>query len=60
MVNDGMGMVPLQSRDGIEAPSAMDRWAKWWEDIRVAATIFGVLLIVSVAAAVCVRLLLGI
>jgi hypothetical protein len=53
-------MVPPESRDGIEAPSAMDSWTKRLEDIRVAVTIFGVLLLVSVAAAVCVRLLLGI
>jgi len=38
----------------------MERWTKWREDIRAAATIFGVLLMVSVVAAVCVRLLLGI
>ncbi len=55
-----MGMGPIESRDGIEAPSAMERWTKWREDIRAAATIFGVLLMVSVVAAVCVRLLLGI
>ncbi|HET9000702.1 MAG TPA: hypothetical protein VFP86_13750 [bacterium] len=53
-----MAMGPIESRDGIEAPS--DSWTRWREDIRVAATIFGVLLLVSVAAAVCVRLLLGI
>ncbi len=53
-----MAMGPIESRDGIEAPSGT--WTKWREDIRVAATIFGVLLLVSVAAAVCVRLLLGI
>ena len=53
-----MAMGPIESRDGIEAPS--DGWTKWREDIRVAATIFAVLLLVSVAAAVSVRLLLGI
>ena len=53
-----MAMGPIELRDGIEPPS--DNWAKWRENIRVAATIFGVLLLVSVAAAVCVRLLLGI
>ncbi len=58
MAEGGIGMGPIESRDGIEAPS--DNWTRWREDIRVAATIFGVLLLVSVAAAVCVRLLLGI
>jgi hypothetical protein len=53
-------MGPIESREGIEVPSAVDNWTKWREDIRVAAMIFGVLLLVSVAAAVCVRLLLGI
>ncbi len=60
LVNEGKGMVAPESRDGIEAPQAMDRWTKWREDIRVAVTIFGVLLMVSVVAAVCVKLLLGI
>ena len=38
----------------------MERWTKWQEDIRAAVTIFGVLLMVSVVAAACVKLLLGI
>jgi FlaG/FlaF family flagellin (archaellin) len=37
-----------------------NRWTKWQEDIRAASTIIAVLLLVSVVAAVCVRLLLGI
>jgi len=38
----------------------MDRETRWREDLRAGFTIFGVLLLVSVAAAVYVRLLLGI
>jgi hypothetical protein len=55
-----MNMGSMESRDGIGTPSAMERWTKWREDIMAAMTIFGVLLMVSLAAAVCVRLLLGI
>lgn len=38
----------------------MDTWTKWREDIRAASTIIAVVLLVSVVAAVCVKLLLGI
>jgi hypothetical protein len=38
----------------------MDGGTKWREDLKAAATIFGVLLTISVAAAVCAKLLLGI
>jgi hypothetical protein len=53
------GMPDLDVKPGASRGKSVDSEARWREDLRVGITIFGVLLLVSVLAALGVKLLLG-
>ena len=49
-----------QANGASEVGTGMDGWTKWSENVRAVSTIIAVLVLVSVLAAVCVKLLSGI